>query len=222
MHPSKRRRGEDGYSPFGQRLRRDGETSEGARSVESSDVLKDAARDHVWRYMWTLHCHASVSKREQDGLREIPSQGLGGKIRGSQGVREGRVELPRPFGHRILSPARLPFRHSRVVEPLTSVNGGGRPWKQVTHRMCVRRTGPGGGGQSALTQDRAGLPPGGRSGETLLHEDPIGLVLVGNLALRVRTDIHESVGAIQAVSGGHEVWAIEPHTLITGNPRRCD
>jgi hypothetical protein len=28
-------------------------------------------------------------------------------------VREGRVELPRPFGHRILSPARLPFRHSR-------------------------------------------------------------------------------------------------------------
>jgi class 3 adenylate cyclase len=31
-------------------------------------------------------------------------------------VREGRVELPRPFGHRILSPARLPFRHSRVVE----------------------------------------------------------------------------------------------------------
>jgi hypothetical protein len=29
-------------------------------------------------------------------------------------VREGRVELPRPFGHRILSPARLPFRHSRV------------------------------------------------------------------------------------------------------------
>jgi hypothetical protein len=52
--------------------------------------------------MWTLHCHASVSKREQDGLREIPSQGLGAKIRGSQGVREGRVELPRPFGHRIL------------------------------------------------------------------------------------------------------------------------
>jgi hypothetical protein len=31
----------------------------------------------------------------------------------SLGVREGRVELPRPFGHRILSPARLPFRHSR-------------------------------------------------------------------------------------------------------------
>ena len=32
-------------------------------------------------------------------------------------VREGRVELPRPFGHRILSPARLPFRHSRGTEP---------------------------------------------------------------------------------------------------------
>ena len=30
-----------------------------------------------------------------------------------QGVREGGVEPPRPFGHRILSPARLPFRHSR-------------------------------------------------------------------------------------------------------------
>jgi hypothetical protein len=42
----------------------------------------------------------------------------------SEAVREGRVELPRPFGHRILSPARLPFRHSRVVEAFTSVNGG--------------------------------------------------------------------------------------------------
>jgi hypothetical protein len=28
-------------------------------------------------------------------------------------VREGGVEPPRPCGHRILSPARLPFRHSR-------------------------------------------------------------------------------------------------------------
>ena len=30
------------------------------------------------------------------------------KIRGAEGVREGRLELPRPLGHRILSPARLP------------------------------------------------------------------------------------------------------------------
>jgi hypothetical protein len=51
-------------------------------------------------------------------------------------VREGRVELPRPFGHRILSPARLPFRHSRV-ESLTSVDGGGEGRKRVTHRTSV-------------------------------------------------------------------------------------
>jgi hypothetical protein len=33
---------------------------------------------------------------------KCPSQGLRAKIRRSEGVREGRVELPRPFGHRIL------------------------------------------------------------------------------------------------------------------------
>ena len=38
-------------------------------------------------------------------------------------VREGRVELPRPFGHRILSPARLPFRHSRSAYPRGSHGG---------------------------------------------------------------------------------------------------
>jgi len=36
----------------------------------------------------------------------------------------------------------------------------------VTHRTSVRRTGPRGGGRGALTQDRAGLPPGGGAVET--------------------------------------------------------
>jgi hypothetical protein len=34
--------------------------------------------------------------------------------RRSEGVREGRLELPRPEGHQDLNLARLPFRHSRV------------------------------------------------------------------------------------------------------------
>jgi hypothetical protein len=54
-----------------------------------------------------------------DRIRVPPKDGAAPEV-----VREGRVELPRPFGHRILSPARLPFRHSRVVEAFTSVNGG--------------------------------------------------------------------------------------------------
>ncbi len=59
-------------------------------------------------------------------------------IRRSDGVREGRVELPRPFGHRILSPARLPFRHSRG-RCCDQRSGGTGSW-QVTHRTSVRRT----------------------------------------------------------------------------------
>jgi hypothetical protein len=42
-----RRRREDGYSPSGQGLRSDGETSESARSIEPSDVLEDAARPRL-------------------------------------------------------------------------------------------------------------------------------------------------------------------------------
>lgn len=41
------RRREDGYSPSGQGLRSDGETSESARSIEPSDVLEDAARPRL-------------------------------------------------------------------------------------------------------------------------------------------------------------------------------
>jgi hypothetical protein len=32
-------------------------------------------------------------------------------------VRAERVELSRAYAHRILSPARLPFRHARAVDP---------------------------------------------------------------------------------------------------------
>jgi hypothetical protein len=81
--------------------------------------------------MWTLHCHASVSKREQDGLREIPSQGLGAKIRGSQGVREGRVELPRPFGHRIL---RLLLPSTDPGAPFHPVSAGVAPCRRMSFR----------------------------------------------------------------------------------------
>jgi hypothetical protein len=43
-----------------------------------------------------------VSKREQDGLPEMPLSRPQGKDSQVIGAREGRVELPRPFGHRIL------------------------------------------------------------------------------------------------------------------------
>jgi hypothetical protein len=55
----------------------------------------------------------SVGKCEHERRLDTLLQGPGTKVRRSAWVREGRVELPRPFGHRILSPARLPFRHSR-------------------------------------------------------------------------------------------------------------
>jgi hypothetical protein len=59
-------------------------------------------------------------------------------------VREGRVELPRPFGHRILSPARLPFRHSRDGRTLISVDGGGGAWERAQRNQVQ-----GGGAHSA-------------------------------------------------------------------------
>ena len=40
----------------------------------------------------------------------------------SEGVRKGGVEPPKPFGYRILSPARLP------VPPLSPVTGRPRCW----------------------------------------------------------------------------------------------
>src|SRR4029453_3826862 len=60
------------------------------------------------------------------------------------------------------------------------------------------------------------------SRELSLHEYPVGLVLVGDLALRVRPDLFEPAGAGQAVGGGHEVRTIEPDPLITSGPRGCD
>src|SRR5450830_1955307 len=41
-------------------------------------------------------------------------------------VREGGFEPPRPFGHWHLKPARLPFRHSRAPEKISTQRGGGR------------------------------------------------------------------------------------------------
>lgn len=67
-------------------------------------------------------------------------------------VREGRVELPRPESHWFLRPARLPFRHSRVIwwcredSNLRSPEGR-RVYSAVQlaslprHRMLVRREG---------------------------------------------------------------------------------
>src|SRR5690242_2358833 len=43
----------------------------------------------------------------------IASQWGGGGLAGSSPIRlaSGRLELPRPLGHRLLRPTRLPFRH---------------------------------------------------------------------------------------------------------------
>ena len=50
-------------------------------------------------------------------MQQGPGQRFARALEPSWGVlvREGGVEPPRPFGHRILNPARLPFRHSRQV-----------------------------------------------------------------------------------------------------------
>src|SRR5438876_6258015 len=53
---------------------------------------------------------------------------------GDGAVREGRLELPRPLGHRILSPARLPVpplsRQVPGIRLSCSVNGGCVPYGQ--------------------------------------------------------------------------------------------
>src|SRR6266511_152606 len=61
-----------------------------------------------------------------------------------------------------------------------------------------------------------------RSGELSLHEHPVRLVLVGNLALGVRPDLHEPAGAVQAVGGGHEVRAVQPDPRVSGCPCGSD
>src|SRR5947199_9435801 len=66
-------------------------------------------------------------------------------------VREGRLELPRPLGHRILSPARLP------VPPLSRMRSVNEGRREVAHRT----NGAGGGGDGARAARRAnreGLP----------------------------------------------------------------
>ncbi len=49
------------------------------------------------------------------------------QFRSSAGVREGGLEPPRPFGHRILSPARLPVpalsRCKRAAQSNSSASG---------------------------------------------------------------------------------------------------
>jgi len=47
-----------------------------------------------------------------------------------------------------------------------------------------------------------------------LHEHPMGLVLIGDLAFRVRPDVLEPAGAVQAVGRGHEVRAVETDPLV--------
>ena len=59
-------------------------------------------------------CSDFLSKREQDGLSDEIAWHVRMKDSQVRGVREGGVEPPRPFGHRVLNPARLPFRHSRA------------------------------------------------------------------------------------------------------------
>jgi hypothetical protein len=55
-------------------------------------------------------------------------------------VRAERVELSRARAHRILSPARLPFRHTRMVDP-----AGLEPARvsMQTRRTATRALGPG-------------------------------------------------------------------------------
>src|SRR4029453_19523053 len=83
----------------------------------------------------------------------------------SEVVREGRVELPRPFGHRILSPARLPFRHSRDGRTLISVDGGGGAGSERSGTRFSRQ-GPlspaRDGGRRALRRSAVRPPQGGR------------------------------------------------------------
>ena len=46
------------------------------------------------------------------------------EVRGELVVREGGLEPPRPCGHWHLKPARLPFRHSRVSDPVPGATAG--------------------------------------------------------------------------------------------------
>ena len=53
----------------------------------------------------------------------VPSR-LRREIREEPVVREGGIEPPRPCGHWHLKPARLPFRHSRVSDPVPGATAG--------------------------------------------------------------------------------------------------
>jgi hypothetical protein len=52
MHPFERRRGEDGYSPFGQRLEAM-TTLLRVRGRSSPQTFWRMQRDRVWKYVWT-------------------------------------------------------------------------------------------------------------------------------------------------------------------------
>src|SRR5215471_4031396 len=47
-----------------------------------------------------------------------------------------------------------------------------------------------------------------------LHEHSMGLVLIGDLAFRVRHDVLETARAVQTVGRGHEVRAVEADPLV--------
>ena len=60
-----------------------------------------------------------MSKCEQDGFSPTFRNPVEKKIRRSDGVREGRVELPRPFGHRILRLVQLGTDLSPTSRPVS-------------------------------------------------------------------------------------------------------
>ena len=58
------------------------------------------------------------------------------------------------------------------------------------------------------------LVPRPSSDQVSLHEDPMGLVFIWDLAFRVWPDVLEPAGAVQAVGCGHEVRAVEADPLV--------